>query len=107
MTAPVRHRARARRPYRDTQMRVIDPVRIRRARLAKEWTQEFLGDRCNRSQNAIHLLETGQSDTITEEFAMSLTRELGLVLDKVFVDIPASLLDSVANCGEPVDQESA
>jgi transcriptional regulator with XRE-family HTH domain len=75
--------------------------------MLKKWSQRQLAALCNRSQNAIHLLETGQSDTIGEEFAMALTRELGLTLDKVFVDIPVHLLPTNANCGATAVRESA
>lgn len=91
-------------------MRVKDPTPFRRGRMLKGWTQRQLAVLCNRSQNAIHLLESGQSNTVGEDFAMSLFRELqlgkypfNLRLEDVFEDIPASVMPAVATsaCTDP------
>lgn len=103
MATPAPLRAPARLPRKEVQMRVKDPAPIRRGRLLKGWTQRQLAVLCNKSQNAVHLLESGKSTTIGEEFALCLFRnlqlgkEFGLKLEDVFEDVPVTAVTDVLN----------
>ncbi len=94
-------------------MRIKDRAPIYRGRILKGWTQKQLGLLCDRSQNAVYLLESGESEAIGEDFALKLFRnlELGkppfsLNLEDVFEDIPDSVLAEAATGASTVDEVS-
>lgn len=104
MPTPQRHVPGVRRARKDRWMRVLDPDRLRRARLFKGWSQRQLAAVCNRSQNAIHLVESGEMHRIEEGFAMAWARELGLPPEEVFGDPPGSVVLEVASGSGTIDE---
>lgn len=102
-------RATARLPREERLMRVKDPTPLERCRILKGWSQRQVATLCGRSQNAYHLLESGKSKTIGQEFALDLFRNLeinrllGLTLQDVFEDIPDSLMPEVLSASLRAD----
>lgn len=88
MTRLQRHRPVVRRAAKDHWMIVINRRKIKQARDMKGWSQAGLAGLCNRSQNAIHLLESGKTKYIVEEFAIALCKELGLNPEEIFGEMP-------------------
>lgn len=97
MRTPQRHSPGVRRARKDRWMRVVDPDRLRRARLYKGWSQRQLAALCHRSQTAIYLVESGSTDTIREDFAMTWAREVDVPPGEVFGDLPGAVVLEVAS----------
>jgi transcriptional regulator with XRE-family HTH domain len=88
-------------------MRVTDPDRIRRERLRLNLSQRQLAALCNKTQNAISLIETGEMTTISEKFAMKLAFRLHLPWQDVFEAPPASLVSGDASCLDATCEDGA
>ncbi len=87
-------------------MHVLRPEKIRQERKLRDWSQRKLAALCERSQNAIHLVETRPDKgcrQISEDFAMALCRELEIRPEGVFGDIPAKFTAALPIASESVD----
>ena len=86
-------------------MRVTDPDRLRRARLHKDWTQEIVAAACKKSKQSIHMVESGQRDTIDEQFAADWARALELPMEEVLAPLPPSrTLSSSTRVSQNIDE---
>ena len=82
-----------RRQSRDLEyMKVRDRRAIRRARLQRGYSQQDLALLCRKSQQAISQLESGVATTLTEAFAMEISKRLGLTWEDVFEDPRPSVM---------------
>lgn len=71
---------------REVWMEVNDPSQIRRLRRHKGYSQRELAFLVKRSQNTIHLIETGQLRSITEDLATALAGRLGRDWEELFTE---------------------
>lgn len=65
-------------------MKVKDPGMLRRKRMNQRFSQRDLAGLVRRSQNTIHLLETGQMKTLTEDLALLLAARLHVDWEDLF-----------------------
>ncbi|MGO1320430.1 MAG: helix-turn-helix transcriptional regulator [Galactobacter sp.] len=65
-------------------MRVKEPARLRRKRMARHYTQRQLAFLVRRSQTTIYLLENGKMKTLGEDLAVALAAYLGEDLEDLF-----------------------
>lgn len=67
-------------------MRLRDPKKLRSWRLHRELTQRELAFLCKCSQNTIHLLESGQMTSLSEDLAVTICKRLDIPCEEVFVE---------------------
>lgn len=65
-------------------MKVKDPAMIRRWRKQERFSQRDLAALVRRSQNTIHLLETGGMKTLSEDLAISIASRLHVPWEDLF-----------------------
>lgn len=70
---------------RETWMRVKDPAALKRKRMNRQYSQRDLAFLVRRSQNTIHLLETGKQKTLSEDLAVSIAGRLGVDWEDYFI----------------------
>jgi putative transcriptional regulator len=68
----------------ETWMKVKDPAKLRRKRLNRKFSQRDLAFLVKRSQNTIHLLETGGMKTLSEDLALHIAARLGVEWEEYF-----------------------
>jgi transcriptional regulator with XRE-family HTH domain len=66
-------------------MKVKDPAALRRKRLNRKFSQRDLAFLVRRSQNTIHLLETGGMKTLSEDLALLIAARLDVDWEEYFV----------------------
>ncbi|GAA3962776.1 helix-turn-helix transcriptional regulator [Gordonia caeni] len=66
-------------------MEVKDGAVIRRCRKEKRYSQRELAFLVRRSQNTIHLIESGKLRSISEDLAVALAARLGRNWDELFI----------------------
>lgn len=86
---------------RDTWMKVKDPAALRRWRKQQRFSQQQLATLIRRSQQTIHLLETGGMKTCTEGVAIGIAAWLCVPWEELFEaeenDIVPRCADSIAS----------
>ncbi|WP_115790015.1 helix-turn-helix domain-containing protein [Arthrobacter silvisoli] len=87
-------------------MKVIDPARIRRWRKQERYSQAQLGMLVRRSQNTIHLLETGGMKTCTEGLALALAARLGVPWEELFEAEEHDVLHRITNAPKRVSSKA-
>lgn len=96
---------------RDTWMRVKDPAALRRWRKQQRFSQQQLATLIRRSQQTIHLLETGGMKTCTEAVAVGISAWLGVPWEQLFEaeehDVVPFTKDSIHSKTNPVRRVSA
>lgn len=65
-------------------MKVKDPAKLRRKRLNRKYSQRDLAFLVKRSQNTIHLLETGGMKTLSEDLALLIAARLDVEWEEYF-----------------------
>lgn len=65
-------------------MKVKDPAALRRKRLNRKFSQRDLAFLVRRSQNTIHLLETGGMKTLSEDLALLIAARLDVEWEEYF-----------------------
>lgn len=65
-------------------MKVKDPAKLRRKRLNRKYSQRDLAFLVKRSQNTIHLLETGGMKTLSEDLALLIAARLDVEWEDFF-----------------------
>lgn len=65
-------------------MKVKDPAKLRRKRLNRKFSQRDLAYLVKRSQNTIHLLETGGMKTLSEDLALLIAARLEVEWEEYF-----------------------
>lgn len=65
-------------------MKVKDPGTLRRKRVNQRFSQRDLAGLVRRSQNTIHLLETGQMKTLSEDLALLIAARLHVDWEDLF-----------------------
>ncbi|WP_343317737.1 helix-turn-helix transcriptional regulator [Arthrobacter sp. TMP15] len=68
----------------ETWMKVKDPAALRRKRLNRKYSQRDLAFLVKRSQNAIHLIETGGMKTLSEDLALLIAARLDVDWEDYF-----------------------
>ena len=86
----------------DVWMKVIDPARIRRWRKQERYSQAQLGMLVRRSQNTIHLLETGGMKTCTEGLALALAARLNVPWEELFEAEEHGILPAITNAPQRI-----
>ncbi len=77
-------------------MRVKNPDAIRRWRKQKRYSQAELAFLCGRrSQNTIHLLETGKMKTLSEDLAIDIASRLEVPWEDLFAVESTSVVPEV------------
>ena len=66
-------------------MKVKDPAALRRKRLNRKFSQRDLAFLVRRSQNTIHLLETGGMKTLSEDLALLIAARLDVDWEEYFI----------------------
>lgn len=66
-------------------MRVKDPAALKRKRMNRQYSQRDLAFLVRRSQNTIHLLETGKQKTLSEDLAVAIAGRLGVDWEDMFI----------------------
>ena len=66
-------------------MRVKDPAALKRKRMNRQYSQRDLAFLVRRSQNTIHLLETGKQKTLSEDLAVAIAGRLGVDWEDFFI----------------------
>lgn len=82
-------------------MKVKDPGMLRRKRMNQRFSQRDLAGLVRRSQNTIHLLETGQMKTLTEDLALLLAARLHTDWEDLFDLEEHEILPKVTNGARP------
>lgn len=82
-------------------MKVKDPGALRRKRLNQRFSQRDLAGLVRRSQNTIHLLETGQMKTLTEDLAILLAARLQVDWEDLFELEEHEIAPSVTSGARP------
>jgi putative transcriptional regulator len=65
-------------------MKVKDPAKLRRKRMNRKYSQRDLAFLVKRSQNTIHLLETGGMKTLSEDLALLIAARLDVEWEDYF-----------------------
>lgn len=92
--------AKRRRPPRirkEYWMKVKDPDELKRLRKQERYSQRELGMLVRRSQNTIHLLETGGMKSCTEDLGVAIAARLGVKWEKLFELCENETMPKVAN----------
>ncbi|WP_353107919.1 helix-turn-helix transcriptional regulator [Gordonia sp. (in: high G+C Gram-positive bacteria)] len=71
---------------REVWMQVKDGTQIRRRRQAKRYSQRELAFLVRRSQNTIHLIESGKLRSISEELAIAIAARLDRDWEELFIE---------------------
>ena len=82
---------------RDSWMKVKDPAALRRWRKQQRFSQQQLATLIRRSQQTIHLLETGGMKTCTEGVAIGIAAWLGVPWEELFEAEEHDILPPVAD----------
>lgn len=90
-------------------MKVKDPAMIRRWRKQKRFSQRDLAFLVRRSQNTIHLLETGGLKTLSEDLAISIASRLDVPWEDLFEleehEVMPHMTKSVHNIDKPCESQ--
>ena len=65
-------------------MKVKDPAKLRRKRMNRKYSQRDLAFLVKRSQNTIHLLETGGMKTLSEDLVLLIAARLDVEWEDYF-----------------------
>lgn len=79
-------------------MKVKDPAALRRKRLNRKYSQRDLAYLVKRSQNTIHLLETGGMKTLSEDLALLIAARLDVEWEDFFTLEEHEIMPNVSNC---------
>ena len=82
----------------ETWMKVKDPAALRRKRLNRKYSQRDLAFLVKRSQNAIHLIETGKMPTLTEDLALLIAARLDVDWEDFFTLEEHEVMPHVSSC---------
>lgn len=66
-------------------MKVKDPAGLRRKRMNRKYSQRDLAYLVRRSQNTIHLIETGGMKTLSEDLALLIAARLEVDWEDYFI----------------------
>lgn len=86
-------------------MKVKDPGMLRRKRMNQRFSQRDLAGLVRRSQNTIHLLETGQMKTLSEDLALLLAARLHTDWEDLFDLEEHEILPKVTNGARPATEK--
>lgn len=78
-------------------MKVKDPAKLRRKRMNRKYSQRDLAFLVKRSQNTIHLLETGGMKTLSEDLALLIAARLDVEWEDYFNLEEHEVMPRVAN----------
>lgn len=107
MSVPQRRRPHRRWSSEDSDLRVIDPGRNRRARADLKISQRKLARRCECTQSMISLIETGKLRSLSEKLALVMAEELRKPWEHLFTDEVVTLMPAVTNAVHADLQASA
>lgn len=107
MGVPERQRSPRRWSCEDTDLYVIDPGRVRRARNDQDFSQRELAELCGCSQNAIHLIESGRTRWVKEKLSLAIARRLKKPWEYFFSSVPVIGVHDVTSAADSDLQEMA